>query len=183
MNSKSIKLHLGCGKRDFGKDWISIDGGDFAHLHSHDIVNLPFDDNSIDLIYCCHVVEYFDRDDVVKLLFEWNRVLKKDGILRLAVPDFETMARLYVEGKFPLQNFLGPLYGKMKMLDKWIYHKTSYDFHDLKTVLEDSGFINIHLYDRWETDHAQFDDHSAAYLPHMDFENGTCISLNVEATR
>lgn len=27
-----MKLHLGCGKRDFGPEWISIDGGDYPHL-------------------------------------------------------------------------------------------------------------------------------------------------------
>jgi len=27
-----IKLHLGCGWRDFGSDWIHIDGGDYPHL-------------------------------------------------------------------------------------------------------------------------------------------------------
>ena len=56
-----IKIHLGCGKIDLKNDWIHIDGGNYPHLNSHDIVNLPFDDNSVDLIYSCHVLEYFDR--------------------------------------------------------------------------------------------------------------------------
>jgi hypothetical protein len=29
----------------------------------------------------------------------------------------------------------------------------------------------------------EFDDHSQAYLPHMDKENGTLISLNIEAVK
>ena len=32
-----IKINLGCGWRDFGKDWIHIDGGDYSHLDFKDI--------------------------------------------------------------------------------------------------------------------------------------------------
>ena len=53
------KINLGCGWRNFGKDWIHIDGGDYPHLDSKDIFNLPYEDNSIDLIYASHVIEYF----------------------------------------------------------------------------------------------------------------------------
>ena len=45
------------------------------------------------------------------------------------------------------------------------------------------GFKNVERYDWRETEHAEFDDHSQAYLPHMDKENGTLISLNVECTK
>ena len=45
------------------------------------------------------------------------------------------------------------------------------------------GFKDIKRYDWRETEHAEFDDHSQAYLPHMDKENGTLISLNVECTK
>lgn len=83
-----MKLHLGCGKRNFGSDWIHIDGGNFSHLHSHDITKIPFKDNSVDLIYSSHVIEYFDRVEVLDVLKEWNRVLKLNGLLRLACSRF-----------------------------------------------------------------------------------------------
>lgn len=177
------KLHLGCGKRNFGSDWVHIDGGDFPHLHSKDITNLPFDNESVDLIYASHVIEYFDREEVVKLLTEWKRVLKKNGTLRLAVPDFETMAFLYINKGYPLENFLGPLYGKLVMSDNNIYHKTTYDFKTLNTLLESIGFFDIVRYEWRKTEHSHIDDHSQAYLPHMDKENGTLISLNVECRK
>lgn len=178
-----MKLHLGCGKRDFGKDWIHIDGGNFEHLHSHDIVNLPFEDNSVDLIYSSHVIEYFDRTEVVDVLKKWHRVLKPNGTLRLAVPNFGIMSLLYVEENLSLDNFLGPLYGKMPMGNSTIYHKTVYDFQSLKTVLEGCGFRDVGFYDWRTTEHSHIDDHSQAYIPHMDKENGELISLNVEAKK
>jgi predicted SAM-dependent methyltransferase len=91
-----MKLHLGCGWRDFGDDWVHIDGGDYDHLEHNDITKLPYEDESVDLIYASHVLEYFDRQEVIPVLQEWVRVLKKGGILRIAVPDFESMAIMYV---------------------------------------------------------------------------------------
>ena len=178
-----IKLNIGCGKRDFGSDWIHIDGGEHSHLDSHDITKLDFKDGSVDLIYASHVIEYFDRDEIIDVLLEWKRCLKTGAILRLAVPDFEVMAVLYSEGIFSLASFLGPLYGKMKMGEQTIYHKTVYDFDGLRDVLEDTGFQNVKLYDWRKMEHSDIDDHSQAYLPHMDKDNGVLISLNVEAVK
>lgn len=176
-----MKLHLGCGKRDFGPDWISIDGGKFPHLHSHDITKLPFKNNTVDVIYACHVLEYFDREEVVMVLNEWKRVLKQGGILRLAVPDFLRLTWLYQQTD--LDKILGPLFGKWDMNDKKIYHKTTYDFRGISKLLKEIGFKEVEIYDWRKTDHAQFDDHSQAYYPHMDKENGTLISLNIECSK
>ena len=195
-----VKLHLGCGKRDFGDDWIHIDGGDFPHLHSHDVTQLPFEDNSVDLIYASHLLEYFDREEAVEVLSEWRRVLRyppggPGGVLRLAVPDFETMVILYLWKKeYKLESFLGPLYGKMNMEtvhmednrfkeSKTVYHKTTYDLDSLTELLESVGMENIHKYSWKETEHSEFDDQSQAFLPHMDKEKGILISLNVECTK
>jgi predicted SAM-dependent methyltransferase len=178
-----VKLNLGCGKRDFGSDWIHIDGAEYPHLESQNIESLDYRDKSVDLIYASHVIEYFDRKEVLSVLKEWKRVLRIDGVLRIAVPDFYQMAKLYLVDSYDLEKFLGPLYGKMVMLKKTIYHKTVYDFNDLKELLEEVGFRNVKKYDWRETEHSEFDDHSQAYIPHMDKENGTLISLNVECLK
>lgn len=179
-----IKIHLGCGWRNFGKDWLHIDDGDYEHLDIKcNVKKLPLDDNFCDLIYASHIIEYFDRDEVNDVLKEWNRVLKPNGVLRLAVPDFEVMSKLYSEKRLKLENILGPLYGKMDMGSSKIYHKTTYDFLSLEGVLKTNGFVNVRLYDWRSTEHSEFDDHSQAYFPHMDKENGTLISLNVESNK
>ena len=90
-----MKINMGCGWRNFGDDWIHIDGGDYDHLDYTDITKLELKDESVDLIYASHVIEYFDAVEVEPLLLEWKRVLKKDGILRIAVPDFESIMKLY----------------------------------------------------------------------------------------
>jgi predicted SAM-dependent methyltransferase len=178
-----MKINMGCGKRNFGSDWIHIDGGDHDHLDYHDITNLKFQDNSVDLIYSSHVVEYFSRDTIGSVLKEWKRVLKPGATLRVAVPDFEAMCYLYSKGSYSLGSFLGPLYGKMPMGEQTIFHKTTYDFVSLKETLEESGFSDVKRYDWKHTEHSDVDDHSQAYLPHMDKESGTLISLNVECIK
>jgi predicted SAM-dependent methyltransferase len=179
---QTIKLHLGCGWRNFGPDWIHIDGGDYSHLQFNDITKLPFNDGIVDVIYASHVIEYFDRTEIKTVLQEWYRVLRPGGTLRLAVPDFLKLMWLYQDTK-DLSKILGPLFGQMPMGNETIYHKTVYDFNSLKELLESLGFSNIIYYNWKETDHAQHDDHSQAYYPHMDKENGLLISLNVEATK
>ena len=178
-----MKLNIGCGKRNFGDKWIHIDGANFSHIDSNDILLKSFKNDSVDLIYSSHFIEYFDRNEIISLLKRWKKVLKKNGILRLAVPDFRVCTDLYLKGLFPLENFLGPLYGKMKMGDKLIYHKTVFDFESLKKILESIGMTHISIYDWRKTEHAKFDDHSQAYLPHFDKEEGTLISLNVESKK
>ena len=179
---QTIKLHLGCGWRNFGSDWIHIDGGDYPHLQFNDITKLPFNDGVVDVIYASHVIEYFDRIEIKTVLCEWHRVLRTGGTLRLAVPDFLKLMWVYQDTN-DINKILGPLFGQMPMGDATIYHKTVYDFNSLKELLESLGFYNIIHYNWKKTDHAQYDDHSQAYYPHMDKENGLLISLNVEATK
>ena len=178
-----MKINIGCGKRNFGKDWVHIDGVEFEHVDSKDIFIKNFKEESVELIYASHFIEYFDRIEIISLLNRWKEVLKPNGILRLAVPNFEVYAKLYIDKKISLDNCLGPLYGKMKMGNKAIYHKTTYDFSSLKDLLEKVGMRKIKKYNWENTDHSVFDDHSQAYFPHMEKEHGILMSLNMECIK
>jgi len=167
-----LKLHLGCGNRNFGPEWRHIDRADFPHIDSQDVTNLNYVDSSVDLIYASHLIAYFDRAEIIPILAEWQRVLKPGGCLRLATPDWDVLRRMSA----PL---LGPLYGKMS--EPPIYHKTVYSYKELKKLLTECGFRNVKYYDHRKTEHAntgnlndKCDDHSAAYF------KGILISLNVQ---
>lgn len=188
--NKKTQLYLGAWKR-YIPGFIHIDLDNQPQLdYRHDIANLPmFSDNSVDLIYTSHSFEYFDRQKGEEVLKEWRRILKPGGTLRIAVPNFEAIVKVYLKYKKDLDHkgILGPLYGKMlikeKGKDKTIYHKTVYDFKSLKKVLQLAKFKNIRRYAWKKTIHKDYDDHSRAYVPHMDSKNGILISLNVEATK
>lgn len=187
---KEIKLHLGCGEINI-PGFIHIDLDSYPHIdYQRDIRDLDiFNDDTVNLIYSSHSLEYFDRIEVKYVLREWRRVLKKKGILRLALPDFEAIVKVYEKyHDLDHQGILGPLYGKWpyktagEKVDTF-YHKTTYDFNSLKKVLEQAGFCKIKRYDWRNTIHKDYDDYSQAYIPHMDKENGILISLNVEAIK
>lgn len=182
-----MKLHLGCGKR-YIPGFVHVDLDDYPHIdYKHDICSLPmFADDSADLIYSSHALEYFDRQEVQEVLREWHRVLRPSGILRVAVPDFEALIKVYAQYG-DLNKILGPLYGRMVIRtlegEKVVYHKTVYDFESLKEVLKSVGFKNVHRYDWRKTIHKDYDDFSQAYIPHMDKDYGLLISLNVETEK
>lgn len=182
-----MKLHLGCGKR-FLPGFVHVDLDDHPHIdHRHRIDALPmFNTDSAALIYTSHCFEYFDRNEARTALEEWHRVLEPGGILRLAVPDFEALVEIY-RNTGQLDLILGPLYGRVEIEGpdgaQVLYHRTVYDFAGLQTLLEECGFSNVHRYDWRQTVHRDHDDHSQAYIPHMDKENGRLISLNVEAEK
>ena len=178
-----MKINIGCGRRNFGKEWIHIDGADYDHIDSKDILMKEYENESVKLIYASHLIEYFDRKEIIPILKRWREVLKPKGILRLAVPNFEIYAKLYAKEKISLDDALGPLYGKMGMGNKTIYHKTTYDYSSLKKILLEVGMRNISKYNWRQTSHSMFDDHSQAYFPHMDKDNGTLMSLNMECIK
>lgn len=179
---KQIKLNLGCGDIEL-PGFIGLDG-----KFGDDITDLDeFNDESVDEIYASHVLEYFDQVEVVDVLREWYRVLKKGGIIRLAVPDFYEISRIYlnIDPKFEytITDIIGPLFGRMEMDGETIYHKQIFDNNSLSELMYRIGFKRIKKYDCEKVKpFSKVDDQSHAYLPHMD-KNGTLISLNVEGVK
>ena len=177
-----MNLHLGCGKR-YIPGYIHIDAVDYPHVdHISTIDNLSFiGDNSVDIIYTCHVLEHFKRREVSRVLGEWERVLKPGGVLRISVPDFASLCEIYQKFDNQLNLVIGALFGRQDYL--YNIHYNIFDFQSLKQALEDVGFIEVHRYDWRKTDHAEIDDYSQAYVPHMDKENGIQVSLNIECIK
>ena len=177
-----IKLHLGCGSR-YIEGFIHIDLIDnYDHInHITSVDNLTmYPDNSVDLIYCSHVLEHFKRSHVPAVLKEWYRVLKPAGLLRLSVPDFEKLIEVYLKYE-DLKLIIGPLYGRQD--HELNIHYTTFDYPSLCVLLQEAGFKNVRWYNWKETEHSHIDDYSQAYIPHMDKENGILISLNLEAIK
>ena len=181
INMKTINLHLGCGKKSL-PNFIHIDLANYSHIdYKTNVSNLSmFENNSITLIYACHILEHFKRHEIKRVLTEWYRVLKKGGILRIAVPDFEAIVKVYQDNK-DMEEIIGLLYGGQNYEHN--FHHICFDFKYLKDWLNDIGFKNVHRYEWRKTIHRDYDDFSQAYLPHLDKEHGTLMSLNVEGEK
>lgn len=177
-----MKLHLGCGLKII-PGYINLDVYDNNHpeITQCDIRDLSkFSDSSVDVIYASHVLEHIPRKFTFSTLLEWNRVLKKDGILRIAVPDWDATVRVYHETN-NYENLLNWIYGGSE--NEFNVHYRQFTYIGLSTLLIESGFKRISKYDWRETDHSDIDDFSKAYYPHMDFENGIQMSLNLECVK
>ena len=90
-------LNLGCG-HVVVKDWVNVDiDSNFPNVHKMDFLNgLDFPDNTFDSVYMSHVLEHIPLSYISRVMCEVKRVLKKDGVLRIVVPDLEEMARSYL---------------------------------------------------------------------------------------
>jgi predicted SAM-dependent methyltransferase len=179
-----MRLHLGCGQR-YIPGFFHVDVSPAPHVDRvgkvEDLGFLPAE--SVELIYASHVLEHFGRHEYPGVLAEWYRVLRPGGLLRLAVPDFEACARLYCEGRLPagLSEIVGLISGGQR--DAYDVHKMVFDERSLNSALRSIGFREVRRWDWRTTGHADVDDYSQAYLPHMDKEHGTLVSLNLEALK
>lgn len=184
----STKVHLGCWHR-FIPGFLHVDLCDLPHIDfKSEISNLSFlSDDSVELLYCSHAFEYFDRVEAVQLLGEWRRVLKPGGIIRLSVPNFESLLQIYRKTDGDLNKILGPLFGRMEISTsmglRTIYHKTTYDEHSLTKIFLENGFSDPRHWDWRKTEHSEIDDHSQAYFPHMEKDSGLLVSLNMEFSK
>lgn len=91
-------LNLGCGNT-YHKDWINIDFvSNNLWVKAHNLLSgIPLESDSVDVVYHSHVLEHFTKEDGKAFIGECYRVLKPNGIIRIAVPDLETIAREYIK--------------------------------------------------------------------------------------
>ena len=183
-DTPTLKVHLGCGRRHI-PGFVHVDLLEASHVdHVADVRNLDFlKTGSVDLVYACHILEHFGRKEVGAVLAEWARVLKPGGVLRLSVPDFAACAKLYYEQglRDGLTGLIGLISGGQR--DEHDFHKIIFDEAFLGAALRAAGFDEVRRWDWRTTEHAQVDDYSQAYIPHLDKENGLLMSLNIEGVK
>lgn len=90
-------LNLGCGSR-YHPAWINIDiAPSDSGVMQHDLSkNIPIESSSCDVVYHAAVLEHIRPADTKTFLGECKRVLKPGGILRVGVPDLESICQLYL---------------------------------------------------------------------------------------
>ncbi len=96
--NKANYLNLGCGAT-FHKDWTNVDFVSTGEgvIGYNLLAGVPFEDNRFDVVYHSHVLEHFPKDKAVYFIKECYRVLNKGGIIRIAIPDLERIAKNYLK--------------------------------------------------------------------------------------
>ena len=188
-----IQLNLGCFDKKL-PDFINVD---IREDVNPDVVDdafalKTFEDGCVDLIYASHMLEHLNYEDSNVALGRWFDVLKPEGKLRIAVPDFEALCKRYIY-KQDIREIMHSVCGSQK--HKYDFHYCVYDETSLTKKLNDIGFINVKRYDWFSTPpHSYVDDFSRAYLPSSSpdislshgrlIENeNILISLNLEAQK
>lgn len=107
-----IFVHLGCGEID-SSGFINVDAIPWKHVHHvTDIKDLSmFKDEFCDLIYTCIVLEHMSWREIPKVLKEWRRVLRTGGVLRITVPDFDSLIQVYNDNSKNISTIVAPLMG------------------------------------------------------------------------
>ena len=133
-----MKLNLGCGSQ-VPDGWVNVDyapGARFTKIpffralnrklrlfdldwnekiYIHDLTKaFPWANSTIDIVYSSHALEHFSREDGRRFLSECHRVLHKNGIIRIVVPDLRHDVVEYTEGRIHADDFvekLGVLFG------------------------------------------------------------------------
>lgn len=91
-------LNIGCGgyfisgfvSLDMESEWYHKDNQQGKFIPYNIISdNIPADSNVVDNIYCSHVIEHLENENVYRLFLESYRVLKKGGVFRISCPDAE----------------------------------------------------------------------------------------------
>lgn len=114
--------------------------------------HIPEQDGSVEVLYSSHMIEHLDRDKALSFLKQARRVLKPDGIIRLAVPDLNFHIKNYLKEK-NADNFIEKILltneNPKTIIEKIKYliigdrnHKWMYDGQSLCRLLMSAGFKN-----------------------------------------
>jgi len=175
-----LNLHLGCGDINHPQ-FINVDGLPAPHIHYvRKIDDLSFlAANKVDLIYACHCLEHFSHLKVYYVLTEWFRVLKKDGVLRLSVPDFDLLLDIYKDNKNSTYSIVGMLMGAQDY--KYNFHMVIFNRSGLTELLLKVGFSEVREWQPHSSELTTFDDSSGREI----LINGKYypVSLNLEAIK
>lgn len=148
-----MKLNLGCGDKILD-GYVNVDVAPSRLGKKPDLLcdlhELTFDDDSADEILSVHVVEHFWRWEVVDILKEWKRVLKKGGRMVLECPNLRSACEQFLADpeKFSSpgpngQRTMWVFYGDPRWHDPLMVHRWGYTPQSLAAVMEEAGLGDI----------------------------------------
>lgn len=143
-----IQLNLGSGsdtrKSTQSLRWINLD---VRKLRDVDVVGdiryLPFKNNKFDKISILDVLEHVSRFEVLKVLKEVHRILKKKGKVVIQMPNIDSIVARYVKKEIGITEFVRLVYGNADYEENT--HKTGTNPWLITELLREVGFSKINL--------------------------------------
>lgn len=153
--NKPVMLNIGCGT-DYKVGWINIDNNSDNNINNLDLNwdlrnPLPFQDNSVDYIFNEHFLEHLTLEEAQKSMKDFMRVLKKGGVMRIAMPNLVDVVELYNNPNWKSEAFLKKfgldfVKTKAELINinfRWWGHKWLYDWEELERRLNEAGFNKV----------------------------------------
>ena len=136
-NNRFINI---CSGEWYYPGWENVDFicDDFFIDHKIDLnkkSTLPFDDETVQIIFFSHGLYYFDEKASMSVLKECYRVLKAGGLLRLIVVDFEN-------DNIPT-GFLLSKEESLRLHPDCCQVLSHYTYSEMYEILDDIGFMDI----------------------------------------
>ena len=185
-------LNLGCGDV-YEENFINIDFFTNKQIDYGMDLRFPFkiESNSVDGIFTEHTFEHLSHQEVDNAISECYRILKKNGIIRIIVPDLSILFKRYCSNdnvwfqkwhdlvlNEPSRYYLKKHFTKMFAINftaSYYFHKSCWNFESLEKILSDHGFINIKKYD--------FNVGTSDLLIDRDSEDRKLVSIYVEGRK
>ena len=162
--------------------WINSDLKDGPDIEiTADIRDgLPLDSDSLDYIVSIHALPMISYPDLVPVLQELRRMLKPNGVLRLALPDFDRTIQAYLRrdrNHFPIPDEdVQSLGGKAVVYMLWYgYTVTVFTTDFIEELLLKAGFRRVQ--------HCAFQTTSCALPGILELDNREDESIFVEAVK
>jgi len=177
-----IKLNVGASPIWDAKGWHTLDHKykqNSEYSIKGDAENIPLPKNSCSTIFCSHMFEHIPHVRLESILLQFNRVLNKDGVLRILTPNLRRIAEAYVQDDLDFfkkariedenirtdlglggmfMNFIVSPGQDTALLDRNLSefiagyaHLYSYDYTMLKILLERTGFYSVEQKDFCES--------------------------------
>jgi len=151
LPSQGTLVNIGCGYRPLS-GWVNLDlVPGYAEI-VWDIRNgLPFKDQSVTALFCEHVIEHLTKEDGMRLVREFRRVVQKGGVARISTPDARKYLLSYVNNDDFLRH---PRFGdgrrpRLDLVNQMMrengHHLWVYDQHSLSTLLHEAGFEEVRV--------------------------------------
>ena len=141
-----IALNIGCGNHKIEFEGYDTKSVDIRPEVQPDVVAdlnaLPFEKNSIDLIYSSHVLEHVGRTELYQVFRHWRSLLTENGRLITIIPDLTVAAIELLSGTTNPSTW-DILFGAQNYKEN--FHKSGFTAPALQAFLEKYGFKVISI--------------------------------------
>jgi glycosyltransferase involved in cell wall biosynthesis len=142
-HNKSIKLNVGCGYLGLQHHgFVGIDDKIQTADLVGDIMDIDFDLNSIEEIYCGHFINHLPLEKAKLVINRFYDILKPGGFIALEQPNMEEISKEYSNGNRKME-LLNNLFEPMQLGDKVYTAQSAWDANTLGEQLVLAGFSNI----------------------------------------